>query len=115
MLKKLEKNKNFIKNHKPELFNDYEANDIAIFKNPKKWHTWQKQLYSLIFGKGNKFKISDQRKIIRIVDRKGNSSKPSLFKWFFYNKPTIIDRLDYESVFQLGSSGVNLGKKFIYY
>jgi len=113
-INRLKKNSNFNLSHKPELFSEYKADDIKIFDDPKNWHSWQKEIYNIIFDSEDNYKIPDQRKIISIVDEKGNSGKSSFFKWLFYNHSDTIARLGYGSASQLRSGAVNLGKKKLY-
>jgi hypothetical protein len=111
---RLIKNKNFTLSHEPVLFSEYEANDIQIFDNFKNWYPWQKEIYNLIFDADGNYKIPDQRKIISLIDKKGNSGKSSFFKWLFYKYSSTIGRIGYGSASQLRSSAVNIGKKKLY-
>jgi len=113
-IERLKNNKNFILKHKPEIFGEYVANDIRIFDDRKKWHTWQKDVYDMIFTQDGNYKMPDQRKIISLVDKKGNSGKSSFFKWLFYKHPDSIGRIGYGTASQLRSGAVNLGKKNFY-
>lgn len=108
------KNNNFKLIEKPNVFGEYSANDISIFNDPKNWHSWQKEVYKLIFNEDNSFKKPHPRQIISIVDTKGNSGKSSFFKWLYYNHPNSIGRMGYGSASQLRSGSVNLGKKNLY-
>lgn len=108
------RNENFTTLEKPSLFGEYEGDDIAIFNDPKKWHAWQKDVYSSIFNKDESFKKPDTRKIISLVDKKGNSGKSSFFKWLYFKHAEDIGRIGYGSASQLRSSAVNIGKKKLY-
>lgn len=111
---RLKKNVNFKLSHHPQMFDEYKADDIKVFDDPKKWHAWQKEIYNLIFEKDKSYKKPDQRKIISIVDKKGNSGKSSFFKWLYYNHSNTIGRIGYGSASQLRSSSVKIGKKDLY-
>lgn len=113
-LARIENNPNFNLVHKPIIFSEYNASDIAIFENEKNWYPWQKQIYSHVFGSNGNFKTAHPRHIISLVDRAGNSGKSSFFKWLFYHHPTAIGRIGYGSASQLRSSVVNIGKKELY-
>lgn len=114
-IERLKKNPNFELLEKPMPFIEYNANDIEIFNNIENWHSWQKDIYEKIFHTDtNTFKKPDPRRIISLVDKKGNSGKSSFFKWLFYKKPSEIGRIGYGSASQLRSSVVNMGKKDLY-
>lgn len=116
-IERMMRNKNFKLIEKPKLFGDYSGNDIQIFNNYKNWHLWQKEVYNKIFDFSTtppSFKDPDQRKIISIVDKKGNSGKSSFFKWMYYQHAEDIGRIGYGTAAQLRSSAVNLGKKKLY-
>jgi hypothetical protein len=99
---------------KPTIFDEYAGTDIKIFDNKANWHEWQLKIYEKIFNPDGSFKQADPRKIISLVDQKGNSGKSSFFKWLFYKNPDTIGRIGYGSASQLRSSAVNLGKKDLY-
>jgi hypothetical protein len=92
----------------------YDGKDIKIFNDRKKWHPWQKELYDKIWNRDGSFKDPDPRRIISIVDKKGNSGKSSFFKWLVYRNPNSIGRLGYGSASQLRSCAINIGQKNLY-
>jgi hypothetical protein len=105
-------NKHFELINKP--MNEYTGSDISIFDDRKKWHSWQKEIYQMIFDENESFKKPDRRHIISLVDKKGNSGKSSFFKWLFFKYPNLIGRIGYGSASQLRSGAVNIGKKELY-
>lgn len=114
---RIKNNKNFkeIENINSKLFEEYSGKDIAIFNsNHKNWHEWQNQLYNKIFNENGQIKEPDDRKIISIVDRRGNCGKSSFFKWLYVKYPQSVGRCSYGSSSQLRSSLVNIGKRKIY-
>lgn len=113
-LKRLQKNTNFKFVHKPNIFENYSGRDIAIFNNRKNWYKWQKEFYDMVFDENGNFKQADERKIIHLYCKTGNSGKSSFFKWLFYNHPDEIGRLGYGTAAQLRSAATNLGKKKCY-
>lgn len=113
-LSRIENNPNFQLKHKPIVFSEYNADDIAIFNNKKNWYPWQEEIYSKIFEKDGQFKEPHPRHIISLVDKVGNSGKSSFFKWIYHHYPQSIGRIGYGSASQLRSSAVNLGKKELY-
>jgi hypothetical protein len=111
-LLRFQKNVKFNLVDKPTIFDEYAPTDIKIFDNKANWHEWQLKIYEKIFNHDGSFKQPDQRQIISLVNKKGNSGKSSFFKWLFYKNPDTRGRIG--SASQLRSSAVNLGKKDLY-
>lgn len=111
---RLQTNSNYTVKHQAVLFSTYRGNDIKMFENKDQWYPWQKEIYQKVFDEKGAFTQAHPRKIISIVDKKGNSGKSSFFKWWFYTHPNSIGRIGYGSASQLRSSIVNIGQKPLY-
>lgn len=95
----------------------YNGSDVTIFKDFKNWHNWQKEIFNMLFeeqGNFKKIKIPHHRKIISIVDFKGNCGKSSFWKYIYTRNKKDIGRLSYGTTSQLRSAAINLGIKKIY-
>lgn len=115
-IQRLQKNNNFreLETEKAVLFQNYVGNDIKIFDDKKNWYKWQKTLYEMLYEKNGEIKRPDDRKIIHILDKEGNSGKSSFFKWLLFNDYTNIGRYTHAAAHQLRSSLINMGRKKIY-
>jgi len=91
---KNKKDLNFVNNHTQVS----DGRDIQIFKDSNNWYPWQKQIFNKLFEKENNFKrikFPDHRKIITLIDFKGNSGKSSFWKYLYANNKQDIGRLTY--------------------
>jgi hypothetical protein len=61
-------------------FNYCSGDDIEIFKDRKKWHPWQREIFDKIWNPDESYKEPDPPHITSIVDTKGNSGKSSFLK-----------------------------------
>lgn len=115
LINKAKRNEKFILEE--EIIEDeqiYRGRDIKIFENKENWHRWQKEVFDMLFETKGKIKVPDDRKIISLIDFKGNSGKSSYWKYLYANNKKNIGRLTYGTTSQLKSSIVNMGKKKIY-
>ena len=94
--------------------NHYNGEDIEIFKDKENWHNWQKEIYEKLYNNYDEIKKPDPRKIISIIDDKGNSGKSSFFKWLYFINPDQVGRITYGTASQLRSVTSNMGAKKIY-
>lgn len=113
-LERIRSNLNFDLIDEPSIFSEYNGSDIKLFDDKSNWHSWQKDIYDMIFFPNGSYREPHSRHIYSLVDTKGNSGKSSFFKWLFYNNPQTIGRIGYGSASQLRSSAVNMGNKNLY-
>lgn len=92
----------------------YDGDDLKVFEDPKKWHSWQKEIFKKVWNLNGSLKKPNPRHIISVIDPIGNSRKLSFFKWLLVNKGNSIGRIGYGTASQLRSSVINIGKKEVY-
>ena len=92
----------------------YKGEDLKIFENKENFRAWQKTIYNKIFDKYNLYNEPDPRKIISIVDKKGNTGKSSFWKYISFKHPNSVAKITFGTASQLRTSIVNAGEKKLY-
>ena len=108
-LDRYKNNKNCTVKYEASIDENYKGKDILIFGNIKNWYPWQKKLYSLIYGKDNNLRSSDDRSIILIVDEKGNNGKSKFAKFLYLKNREQVMVIAEGSASQLRSAIVSGG------
>lgn len=99
---------------------EYQANDLQIFNDKKKWYPWQILIFDMLVGVSpsspkKRLKAADDRSIIWIVDEAGNSGKSKFVKNMCYNLPEEACKLAFGSSTQLRSACVKAGPRELYF
>lgn len=98
----------------------YIPHDLAVFTDYDNLYNWQKETCKMIFG-GNGFtknsfiQPADDRTIVVIVDKKGNSGKSKLVKNLCYMFPKEVAKLAFGSSQQLRSAIISAGPRKAYF
>jgi hypothetical protein len=72
---------------------EYSGDDIRFLDNEVDRYEWQNQLLDLFYSeKTEEMKSSDDRSIIWVYDKKGNTGKSKFVKWLCINRPQEKDK-----------------------
>lgn len=93
---------------------EYTGADLALFNEKDNWFRWQKQIFYKYFTKGTIIpEVPDDRQIVWITDKEGNSGKSKFTKFLCFNNHDI-DKVPFGSAAQIRSSVCNMGPKMVY-
>jgi len=114
-IKRLEKESDWVEIRAPEAFDDYMAEDLKVFENGKdSFLHWQRDIYELLFDEDENIRKADHRKIIHVLDGKGQKGKSSFIKYLCYKQPNEIAKFGYGTAGQLRSAVVKSGRREAY-
>lgn len=99
----------------PKDNSDYDARDIAIFKDRSNWHHWQTSLYNKLFDEYDQIREPDDRTLIVIWDHKGLHGKSKFAKWMVTENLESTVKLSYGNSTQLRNSVVEGGAREIFF
>lgn len=92
----------------------YKKEDVAFLLDKDKRFRWQNKILEKIFNEVPYiFKTPDDREIIWITDKSGNSGKSKLVKFLACYQPNCI-KISFGTANQIRSAVVNAGKKELY-
>lgn len=98
----------------------YTRKDIEQFDNATNWLTWQRDFYNFLFEpfEGDtpdfRFKPSNDREILSIVDPIGRHGKSKFVKYLCESMSNDIAKISFGSAQQLRSSITKIGSRKIY-
>jgi hypothetical protein len=100
----------------------YIPHDLAVFIHTDNLYKWQRDVMQMIFGehqigfaKSCLIQPADDRTIVVIVDKKGNSGKSKLVKNLCYMFPKQVAKLAFGSSQQLRSAIISAGPRKAYF
>lgn len=93
---------------------NYDGKEINFLANHDNRYPWQSSLISILYDKGEiSIQTPDDRSIIWITDKKGNSGKSKLVKYLCFNSNDIV-KISFGTAGQLRSSVISIGPRKVY-
>ena len=100
--------------HESLHFMGYDGSDLKVFEDPNSFYPWQTQIANLIFDKSGTIREADDRKIIAVIDKKGNKRKSFFIKYLCWDGLDSIVKVGYGLSHQLRSSVIRASPKEVY-
>jgi hypothetical protein len=95
---------------------DYYGQDILFLNDKQNRKEWQNYLLNTIYNEeSNIFTKSDDRSIIWIEDKLGNTGKSKWIKWLCANREEDVMKLTFGSTQQLKSALISGGSRKVYF
>jgi len=92
----------------------YTARDVKLFENRTSWFPWQIQIHNMVFDSiSGRIKSADDRSIIWITDRAGNTGKSKFTKYLCHRYRDII-KVPFGTSSQIRSAVIAAGIKSVY-
>lgn len=95
---------------------NYRGEDIQLLDNRTKRYPWQSDVLNFIYDeRKEEFIPSDDRTIVWIQDKSGNTGKSKFIKWICVNRPNEVAKITFGTSSQLRSSLISAGPRLCYF
>jgi len=92
----------------------YTARDVSLFEDRASWFPWQVKIYNMVFDRiSGRIKNADDRSIIWITDKAGNTGKSKFTKYLCHRYRDII-KVPFGTSSQIRSAVIAAGMKRVY-